>query len=75
MPVKMIGHEGSCPALQVRALLPKPLDLARVVDLVVLQNSELDLLLLVLELLGLRVGLLLSLLGTSPQSEDQRQSF
>jgi len=73
MPIKMIGHEGSCPALLVRALLPKPLDLARVIDLVILQNSELHLLLLVLELLGLRVRLLLSLLSTSPQSQDQMQ--
>ncbi len=41
------------------------------VDLVVLQHSELDVLVLVVLLLGLGVGLLLSLLGTTVEAKDK----
>ena len=71
MPVKVVGHESPGPTLGVRALLPQPLDLPRRVDLVELKHGELDLLLLVLDLLRLGVGLLLSLLGSSSEPENQ----
>lgn len=61
MAVKVVGHKSPGAAFGVRALLPEPLDLAGVVDLVELEDGELDLLLLVFDLLGLGVGLLLLL--------------
>ena len=74
VPIKMIGHESSSTALSIRALLPQPLDFAAIINLIELEHSELDLLLLVLDLLGLGVGLLLSLLGSTPQSKHQVES-
>ena len=71
MPVEVIGHESSGAALGVGTLLPQPLDLAGGVDLVKLENGELDLLLLVLDFLGLGVRLLLPLLGSSSEAENQ----
>ena len=53
--VEVVGKEDTRSA--VGALLPQALDLSRVLDLVVLEHSKLDLLLLVLVLLGLGVGL------------------
>nr|TKS02605.1 hypothetical protein D5086_0000161350 [Populus alba] len=61
----MISHESTSTTLSIRTLLPQPLDLAAIINLIELEYSELDLLLLVLDLLGLRVGLLLSLLGST----------
>merc|ERR550525_1522147 len=58
------GHEDAGAALFSRALAPQTVDLAVVVDLVVLQHGELDLPLLVLDLLGGGVVLLLPLLGS-----------
>ena len=69
--VEVGGHEHSCTALLSTALAPQAVDLAVVIDLVVLQHRELDLPLLVLDLLGSGVVLLLPLLGSSPQSEHQ----
>ena len=54
-----------------RALAAQTLDLAVTVDLVVAQDTHLDLLSLVLDLLGCRVVLLLSLLGSSSESQDE----
>ncbi|PON43204.1 LOW QUALITY PROTEIN: hypothetical protein PanWU01x14_275470, partial [Parasponia andersonii] len=71
VPVEVVGHEGTGTALGVGALLPEPLDLPRVIDLVELEDGELDLLLLVLDFLGLGVGLLLPLLGSSPEAEHE----
>ncbi|PON88755.1 hypothetical protein TorRG33x02_154610 [Trema orientale] len=71
VPVEVVGHEGTGTALGVRALLPEPLDLPRVIDLVELEDGELDLLLLVLDFLGLGVRLLLPLLGSSPEAEHE----
>merc|ERR1739845_150587 len=65
------GHEDAGAALLGRALSPQTVDLPVVVDLVVLQDGELHLPVLVLDLLGGGVVLLLPLLGSSPQSEDQ----
>ena len=67
----MVGHEGAGAALGVGALLAEPLDFSRIVDLVELKNAELDLLVLVLDLLGLGVGLLLALLGAATEAEDE----
>jgi len=68
--VKVLGHED---AWALWAELPESLDVAVAVDLVVLQGGELDLLVLVLDLLRLGVGLLLSLLSTTTESEHQVQ--
>ena len=67
------GHEDAGAALLGRALSPQTVDLPVVVDLVVLQHGQLHLPVLVLDLLGGGVVLLLPLLGSSPQSEDQVQ--
>ena len=56
-----------------RALSAKTLDLSITVDLVVLENRQLGLLALVLDLLGGSVDLLLALLGTSTQTEDEME--
>ena len=65
------GHEDAGATLLGRALSPQTVDLPVVVDLVVLQHGQLHLPVLVLDLLGGGVVLLLPLLGSSPQSEDQ----
>ena len=67
------GHEDAGPALLGRTLAPQTVDLAVIVHLVVLQHGQLDLPVLVLDLFGCGVVLLLPLLGSSPQSEDQVQ--
>ncbi len=61
----MSGHEDAGSTELVGARLSEALNLIVGVDLVVLQNSELDLLVLVLDLLGLGVNSLLLLLTTS----------
>ncbi|MED6202982.1 hypothetical protein PIB30_118778 [Stylosanthes scabra] len=71
MAIKVVSHEGSSTALSVRALLPKPLNLTTVIDLIELKDSELHLLMLVLDLLRLGVGLLLPLLGATTEAEDK----
>ncbi|KAJ6392873.1 hypothetical protein OIU77_022370, partial [Salix suchowensis] len=63
MPIKMIRHKSTSPAFSIWALFSQPLDFSTVINFIELKNSELDLLLLVLDLLGLGVSLLLSLLG------------
>jgi hypothetical protein len=65
--VMMPSHEDTSTALGVGAFTTKTSDLARLVNLVVLKNSQFDLLLLVLDLLGGGVGLLLALLTTTEQ--------
>merc|ERR1719508_82880 len=71
--VKMCSHKHTSSTLLGRALPPQTVDLAVVVDLVVLEDGQLHLTVLVLDLLGSCVILLLTLLGSSPQSEDQVQ--
>jgi len=63
------SHEDTGTARWSRALSSQSLDLSIAVDLVVLEHRHLDLLSLVLDLLWGGVGLLLSLLGSSEQSE------
>ena len=67
--VEMHSHEGAGTAL-LGALLPQAGHLARgLVDAVVLEHRELDLLMLGLDLLGLGVSLLLTLLSTANKVE------
>jgi hypothetical protein len=65
--VEVGSHEDARSALG--ADLAKTLDLARVIDLVKLENAELNLLVLVLLLLRLGVHLLLTLLTTTEEAE------
>ena len=66
----MVGHEDSGTTLGAGALALQSLDLVGAgIDLVVLEDSQLDLLVSVLNLLGLGVGLLLALLGTAIQAQ------
>jgi len=65
------SHEHTGTASLVRALSPQTLNLAIAVDLVVLEDGQLGLLPLVLDLLWGGVHLLLSLLGTTTQTENQ----
>ena len=53
------------------ALAAETLDLSITVDLIVLEYSQLGLLALVLDLLGGSVDLLLALLGTTTETQDQ----
>jgi hypothetical protein len=68
------GHEDTCTTLLGRALTSETLDLSITVNLVVLEHSQLGLLALVLDLLGGGVDLLLALLGTTTQAEDEMES-
>jgi hypothetical protein len=65
------SHKDTGTTSGLRALPSETLDAALRVDLVVLEDGHLDLLPLVLDLLGGGVVLLLSLLGTSSESENQ----
>ena len=65
--VEVHSHEGTGATLQ-RALLPQAGHLARgLIHLVVLENRKLNLLVLGLDLLGLGVSLLLTLLATTQE--------
>jgi hypothetical protein len=55
------------------ALAAETLDLSITIDLVVLEDSQLGLLALVLDLLWGSVDLLLALLGTSTETEDEME--
>jgi hypothetical protein len=68
------GHEDAGTALGLGALASETLDLAIAIDLVVLEDSQLRLLPLVLDLLGGGVDLLLPLLATATQAEDEVES-
>ena len=74
MAVKMVGHESPSSTFSIRALLPQPLNFPRIINLVELKHSKLDLLLLVLNLLGLCIGLLLPLLGSTTKTKHQVES-
>lgn len=50
--------------------LPRAVHLSRVIDAVILENTQLDVLVLVLVLLGLGVGLLLALLTSTKQATE-----
>lgn len=65
------SHEDTGTALWLWALSSQSLDLSIAVDLVVLQHGQLGLLALVLDLLGCGVDLLLALLGTTSEAEDE----
>lgn len=65
------GHEDTSTTVLGRALPPQSLDLPVPIDLVVLEDRQLGLLALVLDLLRGRVHLLLALLGSAAQTQDQ----
>ena len=67
----MCGHEDPGPALLGWTLAPQTVDLPVVVHTVVLQLGQVDLGVLVGDLLRSGVVLLLPLLGSPPQPEDQ----
>merc|ERR1712242_73189 len=69
----MVGHEDATTTVLTGALAPQPSDLALVTDLVILQGSKLDLLMLVLDLFGSGIVLLLALLAATTKAEDQVQ--
>lgn len=65
------GHEDTGTALGLGALAAETLNLAIAIDLVVLEDGQLGLLPLVLDLLGGGVDLLLPLLTTTTEAEDE----
>ena len=65
------SHEDTSAAVLGRAFPPQTFDLAISIDLVVLEHSQLRLLALVLDLLGCGVDLLLALLGSTAETEDE----
>ncbi len=69
--IEMGSHKDSSAAIFCGALASQSVDLAVIVDAVVLQDGQLDLLVLVFDLLGSGVVLLLALLATTTESEDQ----
>ena len=73
--IEVRRHEDASTALLRRALPPQPVDLAVIVNLVVLQHSQLNLAVLVLDLLGSGVILLLALLSSTPQPKNLKSSF
>merc|ERR1712112_540502 len=71
--VKMSRHEDTGTTILVGTLTSQASDLAVLIDLVILEDRKLDLLSLVLDLLGGGEGLLLALLATSSQAEDEME--
>merc|ERR1712138_53998 len=71
--VEVLGHEDTSTALLGGALTTHAGHLVGVIDGVVLEHVKLDLLLGVLDLLGLGVGLLLALLAASTETEHEVQ--
>jgi hypothetical protein len=69
--VEVGSHEEARPAL--RADLAQALHLASIIHLVELKHTQLDLLVLVLDLLGLGVGLLLALLTATQEAKGGKQ--
>ena len=69
----MLGHEYTGPTFVLRALLAGALDLSVVIYFVELQYGKLDLLVSVLDLLGLGVVLLLSLFTSTTKTQYQVQ--
>ena len=71
--VRVTGHAHAGTTGLSRAILSLSHDLTLVINRIELQNSKLDALVRVLDLLRLGVDLLLSLLSTTTQTEDQVQ--
>jgi len=74
MTIKMIRHESSSTTLCTRTLLSQPLHLPRTINLIKLQHSKLHLPMLMLNLLWLGVSLLLPLLRTTTETENEMKS-
>ena len=71
LPVKVRSHKNAGTALLSGTLPPQTVNLTVVIHLVVLEHGQLHLAVLVLDLLGCGVVLLLALLATTPQPENQ----
>merc|ERR1712098_854797 len=71
LPVEVRSHEDASPTLLCRTLTAQPVDLPVVIHLVVLEHSEFNFAVLVLDLLGGGVILLLPLLATSAKPQHQ----
>ena len=71
--IRVLGHKDTSTARLAGTFLTKTVNLSPIIDAIVLKNGQLDLLALMLDLLGSRIGLLLLLLGTSTQTQDQVQ--
>merc|ERR1712240_419766 len=70
----MSGHENPGTTIFVGTLAPRASDFSVLINLVILEDRKLDLLPLVLDFLGGGVILLLSLLATTSQAEDEVKS-
>jgi len=68
------SHEDTSTTSFGRAFTSKTLNLSLSIDLVELEDAQLDLLALVLDLLWGGVHLLLALLATAPETEDEMES-
>ena len=73
LPVLVVGHEDTATTILAGTLSPQTGDLSLVTDLVILQSSKLNFLMLVLDLLGSGVILLLALLAATTKAKDQVQ--
>lgn len=69
--VMVLGHKDTSTTSLLRALLAQTNDLAGLINTIILHDGHLDLLSLVLDLFGGGVGLLLLLLGTTAEAQDQ----
>jgi hypothetical protein len=74
LPVVHGCHKDTSTTLWGWTFPPQTLDLPIPIHLVELQHSQLGLLAFVLDLLGCRVNLLLALLSTTTESEDEMES-
>ena len=72
--ILVLSHKDTGTTSLSRAFTTQAGNFASAINLVKLENAQLDLLSLVLDLLGSGVDLLLSLLTTSTQTQDQMQS-
>merc|ERR1719159_1013590 len=73
LPILVVGHEDATTTILTWTLPPQTGDLSLITDLVILQGSKLNFLMLVLNLLGSGVILLLTLLAATTKAEDQVQ--
>ena len=71
LPIEMSSHENAGTALFAETLTTQTVDLAIIVDAIVLEHGKLDLLVLVFLLLGCGVVLLLAFLGTTSEPQHQ----
>ena len=73
--IKMRRHKHSSPTLWLRTLSSQSSNFPSIIDFIIFQNSQLDLLLFVLDFLGGSVLLLLSLFTTTSKAEDEVEGW